>query len=48
MDKVECSRLDRWGWECPKCKEWNETEDESDGTVYCAGCDEEFEATFEP
>ena len=28
MDEVEYHKLERWGWECPKCKGWNEIEDD--------------------
>ena len=46
MDEVEYNKLDYWGWECPKCKYWNETQDDPgcEKTVLCVGkdCSGEF------
>lgn len=46
MNQVELSKLDVWGWECPECKEWNETNDDPayQEEVYCENCS----CTFEP
>ncbi|MCK5609197.1 hypothetical protein KAR91_45405 [Candidatus Pacearchaeota archaeon] len=45
MEKVEIGPLDRWGWECPKCTMWNETEDDPSyqDTVCCEDCGAEYE-----
>jgi hypothetical protein len=45
MKTVEVNPVDRWGWECPKCKDWNETEDDPNyqDTIYCEQCGGEFE-----
>ena len=39
MDVVEYQEMDRWGWECPLCGNWNETDDDPhyDDTVFCEG-----------
>jgi len=46
MDEVKYEEIDRWGWECPKCGNWNETEDDPSyqDTVFCDGknCDGGF------
>ncbi len=46
MEEVEYYELDRWGWECPKCGNFNETEEDPSyaDTVVCEGddCGEEF------
>ena len=44
MEEIKYYELDYWGWECPKCKVWNETqEDPSEAeTVFCEGCGCEF------
>ena len=45
MKTVEVEPLDYWGWECPDCEHWNETQDNPDyeETVFCDGCGKEFE-----
>ena len=50
MDEVEYSEIQRWGWDCPKCGHWNETENDpaDQKTVFCEGgsgrttCGEEY------
>ena len=46
MEEVEVHELQMWGWECPKCGHWNETEEDPSyqETVFCDGdgCNEEF------
>jgi len=44
MEIVDVEPLDRWGWECPGCEEWNEEEDDPNcqETVVCLGCAREF------
>lgn len=39
MEEVEYNELDYWGWECPKCGHWNETQDDPgyQETVFCEG-----------
>ena len=41
---VEYEELDYWGWECPDCKGWNETQDDPaySTTVQCDNCDTRF------
>lgn len=48
MDKVECTREDRWVWSCPRCEATNEEDESREDGVECAFCYETFEATFEP
>ena len=45
MEKVEVNPLDRWGWECPNCKGWNEEEEDPDyqESLTCEDCLKEFE-----
>ena len=45
MEEVEYQELDYWGWECPKCEHWIETQDDpaDQDTVFCDACGEEFE-----
>jgi hypothetical protein len=45
MKKVEFNELEYWGWECPECKEWNETQDDPNyqEQVDCGNCGESFE-----
>jgi len=40
MEEVEYQELDRWGWECPKCKDWNETEEDPAYQKPCIECGE--------
>jgi peptide subunit release factor 1 (eRF1) len=44
MEEVEYHDLDRWGWECPKCSHWNETEEDPSytATVSCESCGKEY------
>jgi len=46
MDEIEYHEIERWGWECPLCKWWNEEEDDPayQETVLCQGpnCNGEF------
>jgi hypothetical protein len=46
METVEVNKLDYWGWTCPECKEWNETQEDPDyeDEVWCEHCT----CTFEP
>jgi len=41
---VEYEELDYWGWECPDCKAWNETQEDPaySTTVQCDNCDLKF------
>ena len=41
---VEYEELDYWGWECPDCKGWNETQEDPAyyTTVQCDNCDTRF------
>jgi hypothetical protein len=45
MEKVNIEPLDRGGWECPKCGDWMELEDDPNymATVTCEGCEREYE-----
>ena len=44
MKEVEIAPLDRWGWECPNCKHWNEEEEDPDyqDSLICFDCSEEY------
>jgi hypothetical protein len=44
MKEVEYNELDYWGWECPECGHWNETQDDPgyQETVMCEECPGEF------
>ena len=44
MDEAKYHELEMWGWDCPKCKYWNETGDDPgyDKTIFCEECAEEF------
>ena len=44
MQEVKVEELDYWGWECPECKHWNETQDDPqyESTVECVNCEEHF------
>jgi peptide subunit release factor 1 (eRF1) len=45
MEQVKMEELTRWGWECPNCDHWNETEEDPDYQefVKCETCNLEFE-----
>ena len=45
MKIIELHPIDRWGWECPKCGDWNEIEENpghTDADIYCDGCGADF------
>ena len=46
VKEVEYSEIERWGWECPVCGQWNEEEDDPSyqETVLCQNpkCNGEF------
>ncbi len=41
INKNDIHELDRWGFDCPLCKHWNETEEDPDyqESVFCEGCE---------
>jgi peptide subunit release factor 1 (eRF1) len=44
MKEAEYHELDRWGWDCPDCDHWQETEEDPayEETLICESCDGEF------
>ena len=44
MKEVEYWESDCWGWDCPGCQRWNETQEEPayQDYVECDGCGERF------
>ena len=46
MKEVKYHELDYWGWECPDCQNWNETQEDpaETETFFCEGkgCGGEF------
>jgi len=45
MKEAKYSELEYWGWECPDCQNWNETQDDPsyDESIFCDKCGHEFE-----
>jgi len=45
MKTVEVEPLDRWGWDCPDCWEWNELDisPECEESITCDGCGKDYE-----
>lgn len=45
LEKVEVWSVDRWGFECPECGDWNEFDEDPSyqDEVYCEGCGKSFE-----
>ncbi|MBC8184310.1 MAG: hypothetical protein ISR65_18555 [Bacteriovoracaceae bacterium] len=47
-EKVELIFLERYGFDCPACKHWNEIEHPGfDETITCEACGNEFAWTFD-
>ena len=44
MEKAECFPLELWGWNCPKCRQFNETKIDPAGKqlIRCSACHEVF------